>query len=583
MAEYVATHRGVRMVRCYQIAFVVLTGACLVVAQNKSAAPAASDREQWLERAKFITRAIEEDTQSLAPNMQALLAGRLAELWRTPDPARSKAWLDASVSKLTAVPEQESTNDRQTRLETSYALLTSLNKTDPSAADRMLDSLISGLKPGIVNPPGTKLDPETFNLGVQIQRLLHESAAEHDLDRTAALAHRIIDLKDGNGVVRAFYDLQQLDPMRADQFAGDALRVATRDHNWFLMVGLTQILMTEPGDQAPSEQLSNAILNELASGMLRVPENADDRTRICQLASSVAHVIDKYPVERQAALRTAVEGCKGSSPMNSRNIRRSEALAKTGTPRELMEEAKNTDDDFSRAQLKLKAAREAQASKDYLRALDIIKSLTPEERDAAPDWPTFWMIAATEGIHSRYQAHDPQAIERIIADAPDEQRVSMMLTAAMAAHEAKDVAYSQMMLTEARRNLEKYPVTTQYQVYLTLLSSYGKVLPSETASVLPLVVEGINNFKPGDKARMRPAEPGWHLQMTLLPDALLDADPQMVWGSISEIKLSPARAAMRLGLLQACLRRYSAPQKNNPPERPAKPLKATKASAQRRL
>lgn len=554
-----------------RLGWLLLIAAIASTAQTlPTASPAAKNaKTQWLERAKLLTAAIQEDAQNLSPAMQTVLPGRLGELWRTADPARAKAWLKETVTKLATIPDQESADDRKARLQASYALLSGLNKSDPDAADKLLDSLILQVQPAIArNPLGIGRTPEASNLGYQIETAIRESAGEHRLERATALAQRIIDLKDGNGVVSTYFALRDLDPERANQFVADALRAAAQNYDWFLLFGLAQVAVPphDAPDEAPPEQLSNNILEVLAAGMLRVPQSAEDKLRICELAPAVAGALSKYSPEQQVQLRAAVDNCKSASSNVARNIRHLEAAAQTGNTAELITRATTADDALSRAQLKLRAAQEAGGANGYRQALNIIESLTAEEREAAPQWSQNWAMTAIKAVHSRFEAHDLQGVQQILARAPDDQRASMMLTASSTAYQAKDATYGLVMLTEARRELEKNPVTTIYQPYMELLSAYGAHVPDEASSVLRLVVTGINNFKVPEKAKIRPVEFGWQLRPILLPDALLDSDSQMTAAAISELNSPQARVAMRLGLLEKCLQRYERPEKRTAPK-----------------
>jgi hypothetical protein len=320
--------------------------------------------------------------------------------------------------------------------------------------------------------------------------------------------------------------------------------------------------------------LSKQALDLLATGMLRVPQNPSEKASICELAMPVTMAMRKFPPAQQAQLQAAVDNCKATDAPTRRNVAAAESYADNRPASELLAQAADTSDARSRAHLKLTAAQEAESAGEYQRALDILAGLTPEERDAQPIWSSRWRMIAMKATRNSYKAHDLQTIQNVLAEAPGDLRASLMVDISFLAYAAKDEGYGLTMLTQARRELEKNPVTDNYMPYLSLLNAYAARLPEEGAQVLRLAVDGINNFKVPEGAKMRPVDFGWQLRPVHLPAALLDSDPQMVSAAVSELKTPQARIAMRLGLLQACLQRYQAPPRRTPPK--AEPaLKAT--------
>lgn len=555
------------------VALAIVTCASAAGAQTTAAksAPPPVEKAQWLERANLITAAIQEDAQQLPPDLQIILPGRLAGIWRDVDPKRAQAWLNEADSKLAPPTEQESASDRKARLQAVSALLPDLNRSDPQRADRMLDSVISDvMQKNAGNPRGPGYSPEANWLGLSLERAVMDTA-EKDPQRAFALAQRIVQLRDGNGILSAYFNLQSADPQRADQFATEALQAARTNYDPFMFFALAQMAAPMHPDMDVPESLKSQILQALASGMLRVPQGPAEKASICRLASPVTMAMKKFPPAQQPQLQAAVDNCKAADAEARRNVKQMESFADDRPARELLSQAADAGDAQSRADLKMRAAEQAQHAGEYLRALDILTSLAPEEREARPAWESRWDMIAGQAIRDRYKAHDLQAIQNIIGQAPDTQRASLMMSASALAYIAKDDGYGLAMLTQARRELEKNPVSDNYNPYLRLLISYSAHVPEEAASVLRLTVEGINNFKVPEGAKIRPAEPGWRLQEISLPAALLDSDPQMVSAAISELKSPQARVAMRLGLLHACLGRYTAT--NKPPSQPAAPAK----------
>lgn len=544
--------------------------AAAAVAQSSTPAPPI-DKAQWLERANLITAAIQEDASNLPPDIQFILPGRLGEMWDKIDAKRAQAWMDQAIAKISNPPPTESAEQRKARLEAATAWWPGLNKTDPAAADRVLDSMISEVqRNNSADPEGWWNSNEASFLGSAVDSAVLTVARE-DPQRAFQLAEKLLQLRAAFSVTAAYLDLKAFDAQLADRFGLEAVQAA-RDNNYdrdsfYALAQLVAPLVNRPENLRASEAVSAQILQTLAAGMLRPVQNAADQKSICDLAMPVTTAMKKFPPEQQGLLRAAVDKCKGLNPQINRNVTYLEARTRDAAPGELLNQAAETSDARSRASLKEEAARQAEREKDYLRAFEIMESFTAEERDAWVMWSRTLQLEAQQAIAAFYRAHDLQGVQQLIARVPDNQRARMMLHAADLGFRSKDPAYGITMLTQARRELEKNPVTDDYYLYLSLLYSYAHEVPEESTSVLRLAVKGLNDFKVPEKAKIKPLEPGWRLNPIMMPPTLLDSDPQMVSAAIAEVKSPQARIAMRLGLLQACLQRYQGPAK--PPARKA--------------
>jgi hypothetical protein len=502
------------------------------------------------------------------------LPGRLGELWRSVDPKRAQAWLDQALAKISTPPETESAEQRKARLEAATAWLPGLDQSDPASADRVLDSLIADVqRSNAANPGGWQYSQDAALLGMSVEQAIGESA-QQDPQRAFQLAQRIIQLREGNSVLPAYMTLRSADPQLADRFALDALEAA-RNNNYDRDFFYALAQLAAPRTQLPEkmrapEALGAQILQTLAAGMLRPAQNAAERKSICDLAMPVTIAMKKFPPEQQGPLRAAVDNCKAANPQTKRTVGDMEARTRDSAPAELLAQAADTNDARSRASLKQEAARRAEREKDFLRALDIWESFTPEERDMFPQWQSMWRYVAGQAMTASYRAHDLAGVQQLIARAPDNLRPGLILQAANLGFSSKDAAYGVTMLTQAQRELEKNPVTDDYRLYLNLLTLYTAHVSEEAPAALRLAVKGINDFKIPENEKIKPFEPGWRLEPITVPAGLLDSDPQMVAAAVSELKSPQARVAMRLGLLQACLQRYQGPAKPPAPKSDSK-------------
>jgi hypothetical protein len=451
-----------------------------------------------------------------------------------------------------------------------------LNKSDPVAADRLLDYLVADAKQKIAaNPRGPEYTSEVHAFDSAFRAATNNPEQPLNPNRLFALAQRAIEVRDGNAVLPAYQSLRSSDPQHADQFARQALQAARGNYDSFLLFGLAQLASPQAGLperlKAP-EELRSQILDVLAAGILRPPQRPAETQEICRLAMPVTMAMKAFPSSQQAQLVVAVDKCKSIDANVSQNVNYSEIRNREGAAGELLRWAGESNDVRSRGALKLVAVDRALGEKDFSRALDIMDTFTAEERDALiSEWETKWRVIAHDWIFVSYSAHDPQAIQQVIARAPGNLRATLMITAASRGFASKDTAYGMAMLTQARRELENNPVTSEYSPYLFLLNLYAANAPEQALDVLRMAIAGMNNFKFPEGVKIHPAPPGWQLTTIKVPASLLDSDPQMVSAAVSTLKSPQARVAMRLGLLQACLQRYQGPAKPPAPKPASKP------------
>jgi len=564
-----------RALRLASLLFVAVMLTTAAVSQTAGPAPTPNEKAQWLERANLITASIQEDANSLPPDLQMILPGKLGGIWRSVDPKRAQAWLDQAVATLTTPPEQESADERKARFRAAYALFPELDKSDHASADHLLDYLVADAKQkAAANPRGPQYTSEVMAFDHALHTAMSNPEQPKDPDRIFALAQRAIEVRDGNAVLPAYQTLRSADSQRADRFALQALEAARSNYDSFLLFGLAQVASPQVGlperMKAPQE-LRSQILDVLAAGMLRPAQRPGDKQAICQLASPVTMAMKAFPPAQQAQLRIAVENCKATDARLSENVNTLEIHSRDAASGELLRQAGESNDAHSRAALKQKAAEQASAEKDFSRALDIMDTFTAEERESLVSWETRWSAIAQNSIFVSYSAHDLQAIQQVIARAPNSVRATLMMMAATRGFASKDTAYGMTMLTQAHRELEKNPVTSDYRPYMQLLTLYAANASEQAVGVLRLAIVGINNFKIPEGAKSHPTAPGSQLATINVPASLLDSDPQMVSAAVSELKSPQARVAMRLGLLQACLQRYQGPAKPPAPKSDSKP------------
>ncbi len=235
-----------------------------------------------------------------------------------------------------------------------------------------------------------------------------------------------------------------------------------------------------------------------------------------------------------------------------------------------------------RAWYKGVAAEQARGQNDPVRALSILDSLTPEEREWVPDWLNDYWIYGMEAMKQLHKDNDSQRIQRLIDRSPDSLRAQMVLDLVAAPDVRKDKPYATSMLLEARRVLEKVP-TDNPMTYLQMCNFYSDFLPTEAPQAFGFAVEQLNHIdypdfeKERKKAKevgeerplFRWAKPGEGIQPIEINGAILDEDEPYVTAAIKSVRDPETRIGFRITFLRYSLKRYEQElQKGEPPLTP---------------
>lgn len=523
-----------------------------------------------MQRALGYTAAIRDDEFRLPYREQLILPGRLAALWWKSDPPRARFWLAQAVSGIEFSPNQESDDDRKARLGAARVLLTIAAPLDRGLSDRVLK---------LVSDEAEKQKDRLSSL--DRMKLLGDVAtatreiAEEDPDRALEIARSLIKLRAGNQIDIAYINLHDASPERANQFLREAVAAARTDYDPAMLDGLAQsafFVDTEPSMDIPvPDDLRSAVLTVIAEAMLRPAQGEEDQKNICRASLTAARLISRFPPAVAGQVRAAIELCKTkASPMIGRTVDAELTGKFAGTADELLRAATDESNASTRAMMKVRAALKLEGT-DPVRAVDILDSLTPEERKKTAG--NARSILAFRALEAAYKAHDTPAMQRILDHTPDEDRPQTLLSAASLVFRAKDESLGLAYLGQARAALEKWDPQDNWRPFLTLVNLYAEHMPSETTNVLAEATAGIGRVKP------RPSgTPGIHvpamgdeLRLVGLNPAALDMDPEYVAASIKQIDNPASRTVLRLGLLQACLRRYEGPPQPPKPKTDSKP------------
>src|SRR6476659_10208501 len=104
------------MKRSVSICVMILTLAPAIAAQNDA-------RALWLVRSQTLTNDLLKDATDLTSMQRAVLWMKLAQRWWREDPKRARTWVLNAIEVVEQVPNKETPEERQTRIQTAKKIL----------------------------------------------------------------------------------------------------------------------------------------------------------------------------------------------------------------------------------------------------------------------------------------------------------------------------------------------------------------------------------------------------------------------------------------------------------------------------
>jgi hypothetical protein len=380
----------------------IVTPAAFAQAPGVTAGTPAGTRAQWMQRALGYTAAIRDDEFRLPYREQLILPGRLAAIWWKSDPKRARSWLADAVSRIEFSPNQESDDDRKGRLGAARVLLTIAAPLDRGLSDRALKVVTEAEEKQKDRLPSL----DRMKLAGDVATAVREVAVD-DPDRALEIARGLITMRAGAQIEIAYINQNDASPERANQFLREAIAAARADYDPTMLEALSYTALDdiEPQEFPVPEELRSAILSTVAEAMLRPPQSEEDQKNICRASLTAARLISKFLPAVAGQVRAAIESCKGKAPpMTGRTVDWELTGKHKGTADELLRAAADESDASTRAMMKVQAAINLQQT-DPIRGVDILDSLTPEERKKFSG--SMRGALAFQALSAAYKAHAP--------------------------------------------------------------------------------------------------------------------------------------------------------------------------------
>lgn len=526
----------------------------------------------WHDRAIAFTDAALDDQWRL-PSPLPVLQARLAEAWWKADVLRAKSWLQSAVNDVTFEHKSESEKERTLHLQAAEVVFQVCERLKlDNYAQQVLNYLMAEAKrggaasgQGIASTAGTVMIAAT-------------DAALTDPDRALALGSKLVDLHSGVYVLNVVESIRIKRPEQADQLFEKALISATNSADYSSIYTLMQYpfpYFNNPGPDV-SDGVKAFTANAIGSFLANSPSDEAQQTAYCREAPRTAeHMLPLLAAAQQGVIQAAIQTCRSSMPEEDPDKSGDVGPEDCKTADECLRLADAAKSDERRARLKEHAANSAQSEQDPVRALEILNSLTSEEKQWAPNWQSTYGYLCDQAMRKLYARNDSHTIQSLIDRAPNELRAQVILSLVSVPEVRKDQPFEATLLTEARRALEKFPSENPY-TYLSLLNGFVDAVPNDALPVFGFVTSALNHVphadldtgdedkkKNGDKERPRFhwQKLGWMIEPVGFNAALLEQDDAYVVAAIKALDDVETRNAFRLTCLRYSLKRIQQEQK----------------------
>lgn len=532
----------------------------------------------WHDRAERFTSAALEDEWHIFV-FRPVLRARLAQAWWKVDLQRARPWLASAVDEVTMTFTNETNEVHQQRLRAAESVLRICEYLkEEQFAQKIIDALLT-------NPRQSNSKAHHSPITSSLAQSLSLAASEigrDDPTRALKIGNALIALHSGSGINQVALSVKYKDAQGANKLYIDGLTEAMNTGDFQMAGELMQYafpFFQNPGPAAPDAVKATTI--ELIGTLLTKPFTSDDdKQAFCTRAPWVAeHMVGYLPPAQQGIVQANLKSC----PDREDHGDNADACTTVDACLELAENAKTPEQSARRKEI---ATIRAAQVKDWVRALDILDSLTPEEQEWIPAWMNDYENYSREAMVQLYKLHDSQGMQRVIDKSPDKLRAQVMLGLVDNRDVQKAKPYAIAMLTESRRILEKFPAENP-MTYIEMAEMYCELLPSDGPQAFAFAVNGLNHIEYRDidkelrenklnsKGAFVYAKPGESIEPIPVNGHLIDEDEPYISAAIKSLVEPETRIGFRLALLRYSLRHYQEAQRKLAAAMPAPASTAT--------
>jgi hypothetical protein len=506
-----------------------------------------SEYQLWLVRSQNLTSDLLNDATNLSSMQRAVLWVKLAQRWWREDPKRARTWVTNAIEVVERVPNKESPEERQERMETARVLLTIVTPLDQKLSKQLLAILTS--------------DKSTDDERTAAANALIDAAVavvEDDPKRAAELGALAFRTGPPNNNIRdLLFPLRSLDPKLADSLFVQALTLVKQDPRGRLLNSLLYVAFpAQRGitDDVPvtPDPLRMELL-QLLVDLLNAKSTGGENSNCGVVAwiSPYFTEIERLLPKQWPVVRQAINQCQSSSSLDQLTQRHIDEATRTqplDTVESFLKAAADAKDTDVRTEYQYRAAFVAMEHKDYERALKLLDDMPQDVRSET--WDSYRWQWAADGAVEHYKNGRFGEMNRMLDAVPaDFQALAKTAFIQWIPEKAgSETAPIIQVLNDALKGLRRSNVPEKYNWYFGLLRSTIKYQPADANAVLKDAVASLNQIK--EKTALDATD-----YTRYLGPSLIEMDEFVVKDALASITLIPMRAKLRLALLSATLQR----------------------------
>jgi len=512
-----------------------------------------NERELWLVRAQNITSDLLKDGADLSSMQHAVLWVKLAQRWWREDPKRASTWIDNAIEIVEQVPNKETPDERETRLETARVLLTIATQLDQKFTKRLLTVLTPVDKSA--EPQGNGNADALIDVAVAVVR--------DDPKRAADLGALALRTGAPDNLDQLLFQLRRQDPKLADDLFVQALAVARQSPKSMLTNALMYLAFPVqrgmPADTPiPPEPLRVELLQIYVSMITDSMAGDEKQNLTCGIVSWLAPVFTEFErlVPKQwPIVRQAINQCQSASTLVHQILDDATRSQPLNTVEALLKAAADEKDMQARTVYKSRAANLAKEHNDYELALKILEDMAKDEREFMGEtWESLRWNWAADGAIEHYKAGRFREMNLLLDSTPSELQpfAKAAFVTWLPENAVSETAPILQILSDAIKGLRRLniPVENKYEWYLGVLRATVKYQPLDANAVLKDAIASLNQVKEAHPLN----QTDW---LKWLGGPLVEMDEFVVKDALASITPVPYRAELRLALLDATLKRLN--------------------------
>lgn len=503
-----------------------------------------SEYELWLVRSQTLTTDLLKDAADLSSMQRAVLWVKLAQRWWREDPKRARTWVLNAIDVVEQVPNKETPEERQERMETASVLLTIVTPLDQKLSKQLLAVLA----------PGKSTDNERV---IAANALIDAAVAVVKDDPKRAAELGALALRTGqpnNNIRELLFPLRARDPKLADSLFVQALALVKQDPHGRLLNSLLYVAF--PAQRGitddvpvPPDPLRMELLQVLVDLLNARPVGGKCGVVlwISQFFTEIERLLPKqWPVVRQA-----INQCQSSPSMDRLGQQQIDDATRTqplDTVESFLKAAADAKDTEVRTGYQYRAANLAMEHKDYELALKLLDDIPKEVRGET--WDSYRWQWAADGAIEHYKNSRFREMNLMLDAVPSDFQplAKASFVQWLPEHAGSETAPIIQILNDAIKGLRRSNIPEKYHWYFGLLHSTIKYQPVDANAVLKDAVASLNQVN--YETPLTTTD-----YMRYVGPPLLEMDEFVVKDALASVTLAQTRAQLRLALLAATLQR----------------------------